>query len=125
MLRIPEDRLVFLSGAEEIDVSQLQDAILFVMAKWSGASQLSFRALNTVLAEMPSTAAWRLHIADTDKVPTQKFMERAGDIPSGYGETYWLKVGYIVVKLIAFKGVPASTMRDLTNQLSIALMPQA
>jgi hypothetical protein len=63
------------------------------MARWSGASQIAFRALNQAFASVPKIEALQLYIADTDSETTQQFFSDNGDVPKGAGETYWLAGG--------------------------------
>jgi hypothetical protein len=111
-LRIAEDRVVILPCEEEIDVSAVPEGVVFVLAKWSVASQLSFRELNAALAEAPELSTLKLLIADTDCEATQRFMEELGDVPSGSGETYWIKGGVVLSRILARSKEQGQAMRQ-------------
>lgn len=89
--------------ADGLDWRSLETAIVFVMARWSGASQLAFRALNTTLGALPESAAICVFIIDIDSHAAQAFFadvaEIPGEIRGGYGETYWIKRGRIIARL--------------------------
>ena len=98
-LRIPEQRLVVIQPTDRIDLEAIGTAVLFVLARWAIASLVSFRALNRALQDAVGSGQLRLHVADTDDQHTEEFIIRNGDVPSGGGETYWIKNGRIVAKM--------------------------
>jgi hypothetical protein len=73
LLRVPEESLVLLDD-KSIEIAGIESCILFLLAKWSVASQLSFGALNAVLGDLSSLSNLKLFIADTDSESTQTFM---------------------------------------------------
>lgn len=119
VMRVPPGQLIALSADDTLDVASMRAAVLFVLAEWSGASQLSFRALNEVLAEMPDvTKAISLYIIDTGSAAAREFMKEAGDVPAGSGETYWIRKGTIVGRLASCTEAAKDTIRQLTRTLS-------
>lgn len=98
LLRIPEANVVLLPD-EPIRVASLNNGVVFVLAVWAGASQLSFRTLNEVLTETPDHSSVTLYVANTDYETTEAFIRQQGDVPNGNGETYWIKNGQVVAKL--------------------------
>jgi hypothetical protein len=116
-LSIEEQRLVLLSSEEAIDIRSIKRGILFILAKWSGASQLAFRALNKALASLPELDGLYLYIADTDSDKTQELLSELGDAPAGAGETYWLVEGQVQRKLSGYREEALSMLRDYTQHI--------
>jgi hypothetical protein len=114
ILSIPDQKLVLLPSDEAIDIASIKRGILFILAKWSGASQLAFRALNKALASLPELDGLYLYVADTDCEKTQQFFLELGDNPAGAGETYWVLEGRIRRKLSGYTEESLSTVRDNT-----------
>ena len=102
-LSIDESRLVFLPDADASSVRSIKRGILFILAKWSGASQLAFRALNKALASFPDLDGLFLYVADADGDRTEELVSALGDVPGGAGETYWLVEGQVQHKLCGYK----------------------
>ncbi|MCA9108933.1 MAG: hypothetical protein KDA52_03210 [Planctomycetaceae bacterium] len=70
--------------------------ILFVMAVWSGTSQLSIRKLNEVLPPADPDQQCRLFIAASDRLKgLLKIPELKGKL-GGNGEIAWIHMGKIV-----------------------------
>jgi hypothetical protein len=113
-LSIGEQRLVLLPSEEAIDVRSIKRGILFILAKWSGASQLAFRALNKALASLPELDGLYLYVADTDSYKTQELLAELGDVPAGAGETYWLVEGQVQRKLSGYKEEALCVLREYT-----------
>ena len=75
-------------------------------------------ALNEVLAGTSELSEISLHIADIDDRETEKFMKSAGDFPlSGNGETYWVRKGAIIARLLRCDEEAKGRIRDFTRQL--------
>ncbi len=116
-LSIEEQRLVLLPNEEPIDIRSIKRGILFILARWSGPSQLAFRTLNKVLSSLPELDGLYLYIADTDSDKTQELLSELGDIPAGAGETYWLVEGQVQRKLSGYKEEAFSILRDYTQHI--------
>lgn len=116
-LKVPEERVALLLGDAPIDVTAVKRGVLFVLARWSGASQLSFRALNALLADAAEDLEICLLVADTDTPSAQQFMQQQGDVPSGNGETYWIKDGLVLGKLETINQANKKTAVDYINLL--------
>ena len=116
-ISIEEQRLVLLPSEEVIDIRSIKRGILFILARWSGASQLAFRALNKALASLPELDGLYLYIADTDSDKTQELLSELGDVPAGAGETYWLVGGQVQRKLSGYKEEAVSILRDYTRHI--------
>jgi hypothetical protein len=116
-LAIDQDRLALLPSEEAINLSSMKRGILFILAKWSGASQLAFRALNKALASLPELDGLCLYVADTDSEKTQELFSFLGDVPAGAGETYWLLEGKVQQKLSAYKEESVPVLREYTRNI--------
>lgn len=116
-LQFREERAVLLPEEKPIDITSINQGILFVLAKWSGSSQISFRTLNAALAEFKNLSDLKLFIADTDSKMTEKFFEQIGEIPSGDGETYWIKDGTIIARGRKFEEIQKQLILENTNRL--------
>ena len=95
-LALPSSQIVVLDMEEEVDLKACSAFILFVMARWSGVCQHSFRALMRVFGELSDVAQVRLVIVDTDSSGVERFFARVGEAPQGAGETYWVRDGAII-----------------------------
>ena len=116
-LVIDEQRLVLLSSEEAINIRSIKRGILFILAKWSGASQLAFRAINKALASFRDLDGVYLYIADADSEKVQEFLTDLGDVPAGAGETYWLLEGQVHQKFSGYREESLSVLRDYTQQI--------
>jgi|SRR5579884_1970321 len=116
-LSIEEQRLVLLPREEPINIRSVKRGILFILAKWSGASQLAFRALNKALASLPELDGLYLYVADTDSEKTQELLSDLGDIPAGAGETYWLVEGQVQRKLSGYQDESLPVLREYTQHI--------
>jgi hypothetical protein len=114
LLQVPEHRIVILPPGEPIGVAGLKTGIIFIVAKWSGASQIAFRTLNAVLAEIADLHDLKLYVADTDEEPAEQFIIQSGMIPSGGGETFWVKDGVLVAEMANYNDQKKSTLREHT-----------
>lgn len=115
---IDDSRLVLLDHEATIDLSQLGCGILFVLAPWSGASVLAFRALNRALARMRDLHDITVYIADNGSPKTLEFMTGIGDVPAGHGETYWISDGVVRSKLEKYGEDEESLIEDYTRGLT-------
>jgi hypothetical protein len=116
-LSIEEQRVVLVPSEEAIDIRAIKRGILFILARWSGASQLAFRTLNKALSSLPKLDDLSLYIMDTDSDYTQELLFKLGDVPAGAGETYWLVEGQIQHKLSGYKEEAFSVLRDYTQHI--------
>ena len=98
----------------------MKKAIVFVMARWSGASQLAFRPLAKVLSTVSDLDDVVIFIADTDHANTEDFFAQVGDHPGGAGETYWVLAGRVVNKLAAHNEDSLRLVRKYTEELIAA-----
>jgi len=116
-LQIPSEQVVCLPEDTKLEPSSIETGVLFVLAKWAGASQLSFRALNDVFKASPHVRSIRLHVASSDNDNTQAFMQRAGDSPGGYGEAYWIRDGVVQAKVRTCGPENESALKEYTDAL--------
>ncbi|MGO9469851.1 MAG: hypothetical protein ACLQIB_44330 [Isosphaeraceae bacterium] len=65
-LSVEERRLVLVPDAEAVNLRLIKRGILFVLARWSGALPLAFRARNKALASFTNLDDLYLYVADTD-----------------------------------------------------------
>lgn len=94
---LPQENYVLVEDVD-FDWRHLERGVLFVMASWSGASQVSFRTLNAALANCPEATDIRIYIFDTDTKTADRLfasMSPIGEVRRGYGETFWIKQGQI------------------------------
>ncbi len=115
-LLIEERRLILIPKEETVSIRSIKRGILFILARWSGASQLAFRALNKALASLSDLDGLHLYIADIDSDKTQELVSTLGDVLAGTGETYWLHEGEVHHKLSAYREEALSILRDYTEQ---------
>jgi len=123
LLQIPQNQVYILSPDDPIDLSAIKLGILFVLAKWSMASQKSFRTLNNVMKEFQEKLYFKLYIANTDDRQTEQFIVRNGDVPSGGGETYWIKDGNIAAKMASYDDSQAPKVRSNLSLLADSAAP--
>jgi hypothetical protein len=116
-LSIEERRLVLLPSKESINICSIKQGVLFILARWSGASQLAFRAVNKALASLPDLDGLYLYIADNDSENTQELLSELGDVPAGAGETYWLLDGQVQHKLSGYNEESVSVLREYTQHI--------
>jgi hypothetical protein len=109
LLSVPEQRLTMIQDVKSLNINSIDRGILFVMAKWSAASQVAFRALNKSLSSFPDLGDLRLYIVDTDDDQIKDFFTAINDVPAGKGETYWILKGKILHRLSGYheESVPA------------------
>lgn len=117
LVKIDEGNIGIIPDNGFSDISILGRSILFVLARWSGASQLSFRALNDVLHTIHGSSNLRIWISDIDNESTQRFMEKMGDVPTGSGETYWIKDGQVIGKLNSCRDVDKASIEEQVHHL--------
>lgn len=92
-----EARTRFLNEADRSVISTIPCGVLFVMAFWSGASVLAFRALQSGLLTIDLNGVLELIVVDADGCPDIYDMLFEIQVPpSGSGETLWIKEGQIV-----------------------------
>lgn len=120
-LSIGADRLILLDPEEAVKTELFKQGILFILAKWAGASLLSFRALNRALASLPKLDGLFLYVADTDSDSTQEFFSARKETPTGNGETYWILNGQVQHKLLRYDDQSISTLQEYT----MSIMPSA
>ena len=63
---IETSRLVMLEAGVSISLDRIDNGILFIMARWAGASVMSFRSLMKALRSFDDLASLNVFIADTD-----------------------------------------------------------
>jgi len=115
---IAPERLVLVGPGESVPLCSMESGIVFILAKWSGQSQLAFRALNKALAQTEGLADLPVYVADTDSAMTQEFLSRIGETPSGGGETYWVVGGRIQHKLRGYTDKDLSSLLSFTKELA-------
>jgi hypothetical protein len=96
LLAIAADRVVMIGEDEEISPALIKNGIVFIVAVWSGASQIAFRTLNKALAKLESESCPRVYVANTDNESAQRFLREQKVNPAGKGETFWIKEGKVV-----------------------------
>ena len=116
-LAVAEQRLTVLPPDEALDFGRVGFGILFIMAKWSGGSQLAFRALNKALASMPDLNGLRLHVADIDGANVENLFSTVGAVPAGTGETFWIAKGQIVHQLAGYGDAQVATIQEYTRNI--------
>ena len=122
-ISIDHKRLVLIPSGATFDICGIKRGILFILSKWSGASQLAFRALNKALVSVPDLDGVYLYIADTDCDETEKLIFELGDVPGGAGETYWLVEGKVKYKLKGYNEAALSILREFTEHVATAHGP--
>lgn len=93
---LPHDR-IRISRLNELELSTIGKAVLFVFATWSGAAVISFRLLCEALAQNSKTK-FPLIVIDADGFNFDAFKTVLGELPHGKGEAFWIKCGQIVAR---------------------------
>jgi hypothetical protein len=112
-VRVPDEDL--------LQVDRVSRGIVFVLARWSGASQLSFRTLTSVLNQIPGAASIQVLILDSDSLAAERFRESVGEVPSGRGETYWIRGGRVVAKVHTCDDATRDSIRSHTEAMLAGL----
>lgn len=121
-MTIAPDRLVLIGPDESVPLCSMEKGIVFILATWSGQSQLAFRALNKALAQTEGLGDLPIYVADTDDAKTQEFLSQIGETPSGGGETYWVAGGQIQHKLRGYTDKDLSSLLSFTQELAHPLL---
>jgi hypothetical protein len=121
-MTITPDRLVLVGPNESVPLGLMKKGIVFILARWSGQSQLAFRALNKALAQTEGLEDLPLYVADTDGEKTQEFLSQIGETPSGGGETYWVVGGRIRHKLRGYTDKNLSSLLTFTKELAHSVL---
>lgn len=114
---VEDSRLVLQPTGAPVDVGSIKRGIIFVLAKWSGASQLAFRGLNEALASIPDLGDMRLYVIDADDEVTRQLVSSLGDVSHGCGETYWIRDGKVVGKLLRYATDSLPIITEHTKQV--------
>ena len=117
-LTIALDRIVFLGLDQSVPLRSIKRGIVFILARWSVSSQMAFKALNVVMAQIGGLEDLCIYVADTDSAMTQKFLSQIGETPSGGGETYWVVGGRIQHKLRGYTDKDLSSLLSFTKELA-------
>jgi len=115
-LSIEKSRIIELLPTDIINIAHIVCGIVFVITKWSGSSQVAFRALSqavssSVYSNIP------IYIADTDSEFTQRFLEGLGYVPVGAGETLWVRNGAVEFFLAGYKDDAIQKLREMTDTI--------
>jgi hypothetical protein len=94
-----EDRNILAIGeSDKVNVSDIKRGILFVIAAWSGSSQLAFRALCKMIESHDPARNLLLILANIEAASVAEFVASQGDVPQGNGETFWILNGSVIAK---------------------------
>ena len=100
--KLPAERIVYYSHADESLIGEIRCGVLFVMAYWSIYAVNAFVATTELLAELDPDGRLQFVVVDTDGTPAlydhRKFLGRM----SGAGETAWIRDGQIVRQALCF-----------------------
>lgn len=116
--RTPEiaDRVELISFEELSILDELDCAVFFVMAYWSGPSVQMFSKFGSVLSSVDPNNSIRLIVVDIDEighlVRTPPFCDVA---MGGYGETFWIERGQVISN--SGGGLNIECIRPNTEQL--------
>jgi hypothetical protein len=116
-LSLDDSRYVVIEPGTAIDFNLIRTGILFIIAERAAASRRSFRALMEALSSFEGLPPHFLYIANTDESNAQKFFAAIGDGPNGNGETYWIKDGRVIAKLIAYDSDRSAEISELSELL--------
>jgi hypothetical protein len=116
-LFIEKGRLILLPDEGIKSARSIKRGVLFILAKWSGASQLAFRALNMALASFSDLDDLYLYVADTDSQETEELVAPLGDVLAGAGESYWFLEGEVKYKISAYKEDSLAILQDYTQRI--------
>jgi|ERR1700722_17955602 len=117
-MTIAPDRLVLIGPDESVPLPSMEKGIIFILARWSGQSQLAFRALNKALVQTEGLGDLPVYVADTDSTKTQEFLSQIWETPSGGGETYWVVGGRIQHQLMGYTDKDLSSLLNFTKELA-------
>jgi hypothetical protein len=88
----------YFDSDEIIDFENLATGVIFVFARWSGASICSFEALCAALAARTKTRI-NLWLVDTEADNSRQLFLQMNQAASGSGETFAVKDGRVVAVL--------------------------
>lgn len=94
--RLPRDRVSVTNRPLELKTP----SVVFVLAAWSVQSMIGLRDLTTVLASDPLAPPFV--IVDADDEAAVSTLEA---VPSGAGETFWVRDGKIVASVARYDGL--------------------
>mgnify|MGYP002624859402 CR=1 FL=1 len=116
-----KNRVLYIPDASTQTIAEIPYGLLFVMAWWSGPSQLSLRSLRETLCELDPLGFLTLVIGDIDQIAHADIPKMFGEnVLHGCGETVWVEEGEAVS--IACRGIPTpTTMRENTRKLVASL----
>ena len=93
---LPYDR-IRLTQFSQLELATITDAVLFVLATWSGPSIISFRLLCEGLAKNPGVQ-FPILLINADDYEFVAFRKTFGELPQGWGEAFWIKNGQVVFR---------------------------
>ncbi|HUG19707.1 MAG TPA: hypothetical protein VMM56_12055, partial [Planctomycetaceae bacterium] len=97
--RAPEiaDRIELISSEELTILDELDCAVFFVMAYWSGPSVQMFSELGSVLSSVDPDNSIRLIVVDIDEIGHLVRNPPFCDVAmGGNGETFWIEHGQVI-----------------------------
>lgn len=96
-------------------LSEIDSGILFVLAIWSGQSLAALKMLTTHLGQLEAPP--KLLVTDIDSMP-EAVAKLLGPL-RGLGETYWIRRGAVVGKVLDFRAVQWQPIVTEFNRLII------
>ena len=96
----------------EDTIEDMESAILFVLALWSGQSIAAFKKLTERLAGTPPSPS--LFVCDIDTLSAE-IRKQFGSL-QGVGETFWIRNGQVVASMRDYTSVDWSASVDRNNE---------
>jgi hypothetical protein len=113
---LPYDRIK-ISQFSQLELGTITQAVLIIVATWSGAAIASFRLLCEALAKRPRTK-FPVIVLDADGFDFDAFKKALGELPQGKGEVFWIEHGQVIFRDHGYTTDTSEILRARINSLT-------
>jgi hypothetical protein len=99
---LPFERMRVIQNLDELQVANIQRAVVFVFAIWSGPALTGLRRLTRLLANL-DIGSLDVIILDNDCMSADEMIRTFGHVFHGAGEVIWIQDSRVVAELSAFR----------------------
>lgn len=89
-------RVLNVVAVEELDFAGIDQSVIFVLARWSAQCKAMHKLFLQALADAPDFDT-RVFMIDADDPAILAFYEYFGKVSHGYGESFWIKSGKLLL----------------------------